>query len=259
LGGRAAASGIGGIDAYQFLIFKVWTRRTASMSTNREKKLNGRAMSFKPSPAWILAATGGGVDAVFFLSFEVLTAAQTGNTILLAVALVQGQLDAGFSGALSLIAFLVGAVLAGGIARFLKSKIALLLAIEALTLCALAVVWHFKASPLTPTMGNVLIATAAACMGWQSSVMLTLRSRSTTYMTGILTTFAHALIVRGGARMSHSPDPTDSPWPYGLTWLIYFSGALLTGGLFLKCGPLALLLPIACLLIGGFFSTKRLD
>lgn len=46
------------------------------------------------------------------LGFNVLTAAQTGNTVLLAVALAQEKLDVGPAAAVSVAAFVVGAAAA---------------------------------------------------------------------------------------------------------------------------------------------------
>lgn len=57
----------------------------------------------------LLALAGAGVDAVVILGFNVLIAAQTGNTILLAVAVAQGQLAVGISAAVSVVGYVIGA------------------------------------------------------------------------------------------------------------------------------------------------------
>ncbi|MFY8217364.1 MAG: DUF1275 family protein [Chthoniobacterales bacterium] len=45
----------------------------------------------------LLTIAGGSVDAIGIIGFNVLTAAQTGNTILLAVAIAQGKIALGVS------------------------------------------------------------------------------------------------------------------------------------------------------------------
>ena len=57
----------------------------------------------------LLSLAGGSVDAVMILGFNVLTAAQTGNTILLAVSLAQGRFATGFYSAVSVIGYMAGA------------------------------------------------------------------------------------------------------------------------------------------------------
>jgi uncharacterized membrane protein YoaK (UPF0700 family) len=58
----------------------------------------------------LLAVAGGGVDAIIILAFQVLTGAQTGNTVMLAVALAEGRFAAGFYSALSVASFIIGSV-----------------------------------------------------------------------------------------------------------------------------------------------------
>jgi uncharacterized membrane protein YoaK (UPF0700 family) len=57
----------------------------------------------------LLAVAGASVDAVVILGFGVLTAAQTGNTILLAAHLAQGQFASGLSSAVSVLGYMIGA------------------------------------------------------------------------------------------------------------------------------------------------------
>lgn len=57
----------------------------------------------------LLAVAGAGMDAMVILRFGVLTAAQTGNTILLAVHLAQGEFASGLSSAVSVVGYIIGA------------------------------------------------------------------------------------------------------------------------------------------------------
>lgn len=59
----------------------------------------------------LLTLTGAGVDAMVILGFNALTAARTGNTVLLAVAIARGDAVTGLSAAVSVAAFAVGCFL----------------------------------------------------------------------------------------------------------------------------------------------------
>src|SRR5437868_14530402 len=95
----------------------------------------------------LLAVAGGGVDAISILAFQVLTGAQTGNSVMLAVALAQRRYAAGFYSAISVAAFVAGSV-AGQLAILKRnSKSALgpmgwALVAEVVCLGALLLVWH---------------------------------------------------------------------------------------------------------------------
>lgn len=205
---------------------------------------------------WLLIIAGGGMDAVILLGFNVLTAAQTGNTILLAVALARGDAVGGPSAALSVLAFVVGAVLGALLLRVRAGAAAApvlpALLAEALLLVALIAFW-IGAQPLDRHEGLAVVALAALAMGLQSALALHLRGPSTTYMTGTLTSFSTALAGWiGPRRPAADPPPSGrgdrpasvpAPWRSGLTWLLYLSSAVGSGLLFLRVDVLALLVP----------------
>jgi uncharacterized membrane protein YoaK (UPF0700 family) len=106
-----------------------------------------------------------------------------------------------------------------------------------------------------------LVALAAIAMGIQSAVVLRLlASPTTTYVTGTLTTFT-AGVIRWLRLIDAASDsvPTqqelnsasllsdDSPWIYGITWLVYATRAVISGVLFLRVGEGALVLPITAI------------
>lgn len=107
----------------------------------------------------------------------------------------------------------------------------------------------------------ILVALAAIAMGIQSATVLRLHaSPTTTYVTGTLTTFTTGLVrwLRLVETTPHSvPTPhernatsllsDDRPWIFGITWLVYAVGAVVSGLLFLWVGELALILPIAAI------------
>jgi uncharacterized membrane protein YoaK (UPF0700 family) len=144
----------------------------------------------------LLAIAGGGVDAVMLAAFGVLTAAQTGNTILLGVALGQGRLGAGLAAGISVLGYVVGAGL-GELTmegrRALRNGrplVARALVAELLLLTGVLVAWRLMGVYPGPGEQSALVALAASAMGIQSAVVVRLHAgATTTYVTGTLTTF----------------------------------------------------------------------
>ncbi len=202
----------------------------------------------------LLALAGAGVDAAMIMGFNVLTAAQTGNTILLAVALARGQFALGASAAISVIGYVAGAAL-GELFLVRKSgtktsEIAETLLVEAALLGILMVLWRMAGSVPSQTMSMVLVAIAAAAMGIQSAAVRCLHNGpTTTYITGLLTSFTTGMVASLLSRRTNaSKPPEDSPWQYGTVWGTYLAGAIVCGLLYLVAGATALLLPITAVL-----------
>jgi uncharacterized membrane protein YoaK (UPF0700 family) len=96
-------------------------------------------------------------------------------------------------------------------------------------------------------------------MGIQSAVVLDLPNEkpTTTYITGMVTTFVTRLI-QFLRFIEASPETSKQrhemaamslagPWIYGLTWLVYLAGAIAGSLLFSSVGDIALALPIVSL------------
>ena len=208
---------------------------------------------------WLLAVAGGGLDATVLLGFNVLTAAQTGNTVLLAVALARGDAIGGTGSALSVLAFVLGAALGALILGWTARRAAPLLPVvlaETALLLGLFGLWS-GAKPLDREETLAVIALAALAMGLQSALALHLRGPGTTYMTGTLAAFSTGLVEwlqapeRASGRASSSgpgsPSPTPPPWRNGLAWVLYLCSAIGSGVLFLHFDVLALLVPAGAL------------
>lgn len=220
----------------------------------------------------LLAVAGAGVDAVVLLRFDVLTAAQTGNTILLATALAKGRLTTGLGAAVSIVGYIVGAAIGELViigrprnagrrgAGSPRSSVAGPLLAELIPLGGLLLLWHLDG--LHPARGAVflLVALAAVAMGIQSAAVLLLHGgRTTTYVTGMLTIFTTRAIrrLRPIEMVAAAPPPRRGaparllwrgPWTFGATWIIYAAGAVLGAIVFVRAGEVALLLPIAVVL-----------
>jgi len=202
----------------------------------------------------LLTVAGGAVDAIIIMGFNVLTAAQTGNTILLSVALAQGKFALGVSAAVSVLAFVAGVAIGQGFLSALPDRwrIRAALGFETMLLLLLFGSWHRFGVQTGGEVEWLLIACAAAAMGVQSAVILNLRARSTTYITGMLAGFMTGVVSDLIAKISnHSSkgailrDPqTSGSWRAGVAWLTYGAAAILTGLMFIQFGPIALVLPL---------------
>lgn len=207
----------------------------------------------------LLTLAGAGVDAVMLLGFNVLTAAQTGNTILLAVAIAQGHFTIGLSAAVSVVAYVAGVSLGEAfVIRFSKMRgltdIAMTLVVELIFLVGLLASWHLLGIVASPAGTLALVTLAAVAMGIQSVAVRNFHNGpTTTYVTGVLTSFASGVVQSylAGRTPPASPDKTsgDSPWKYGLVWGTYTLGAIASGLLFLRVGEMALLLPTAAVAV----------
>ena len=59
------------------------------------------------------------------------------------------------------------------------------------------------------------------------------------------------------AATTDSARPEHSAWIYGATWLVYLGGATATGLLYLAFGAMAVLLPIASLIVAAIVELRR--
>lgn len=222
----------------------------------------------------LLAIAAGGVDAVLIMGFNVLTGAQTGNTVLLGAALALGRLATAFGSLISVVAYVAGAVAAEFLIvkyrRSWPSAVGMALTAEVILLGCLLALWDLAGAQPGPAMTPVLIACAASAMGMQAAAMLRLgKVPTTTYITGTLTTFATSL-VRWLDSAESAPHQTGKPrdlmtldprsahhglWLYGLTWFAYVTASVLAGLLFLRVRELALLLPIFSIILA--FAANR--
>lgn len=169
-----------------------------------------------------LAGAAGCVDAASFLGLqEVFTANQTGNTVLLGIALGQGDWDAVARSGVAVAAFCAGVVAAAivlrGAAPGWNGRVNLVLAVEALLLGVLAALWG-------PLGTIALIALVAAAMGAQSAAAqhVGVPGVSTTFVTGTLTRIATRLVVRGDGPREAAP---------AVAWAAYLGGAVAGGWL----------------------------
>lgn len=182
--------------------------------------------------AGLLIMIAGYADAIGFLEFRAFAGQMTGNTILLAISLVQSSwAETGFYVAV-IACFIVGVVIAGGLVRFgIPPAVALSFAAIALAICAF----------VTNHWGALLLAFA---MGTQNAAATRFGAATlnTVFITGDLQRlFEKVLAWLWGA---HEEQPTSGLGTLALVWVEYFMGALI-GALAHATVPHALLIPAA--------------
>jgi uncharacterized membrane protein YoaK (UPF0700 family) len=175
----------------------------------------------------LLALAAGCVDAASFLGLgQVMTAAMTGNTVLLGLA--PGQADEGSLRAIvALAAFVAGALAGAAIVDrgpggvVWAPAVTAALALELVVLVVLALTWHvLEGRPAWPIdYRHPLIAAAGLAMGIQSAAAqrIGVPGVTTTYVTGTLTSMAARLV--GWLRSSSAAAPNDRVRDVGAPWL----------------------------------------
>ncbi len=216
----------------------------------------------------LLAITGGSTDAIVYLRFHLMVAAQTGNTALLAVAAAEGHFEAALGSLVSVVGYIIG-ISAGELALDRRgdiqpwsSTIGTIVIAELIMLVCLFIFWHLTGAGQVPPIGNLLVACASIAMGLQSDAMLPLGDGpKTTYITGTLAAFATRLVAwlhlverakvreRRDVRFIHRLSAIDAPWIHALTWIAYLLGATVAGILFFYERGVVLLLPVIAVLI----------
>jgi uncharacterized membrane protein YoaK (UPF0700 family) len=208
----------------------------------------------------LLAVVGGSVDVVVYRAFDALPGPQTGNTVLLGVALAHGQFPLATTRSAALFGYLVGAAI--GQIMIVKhrgswpwpSAVGTIEIVELMFLGALIVAWRLVGAQPAGITKDLFVAMSAIAMGIQSAVVLDLPDAkpTTTYITGMLTIFVTHLIqflhlIETSPEINMPTMSLSGPWIYGLTWVFYLSGAVAGGLLFSFVHKNALVLPITLL------------
>jgi uncharacterized membrane protein YoaK (UPF0700 family) len=195
----------------------------------------------------VLTAAAGLVDAISYLEMgHVFTAMMTGNTVLLALAIGQGEVMAALRSTLALVAFSVGA--AGGAMVLRRGRtrgewpriVTVTLAIEAAVLGVFAMLWQVKGAEARaggPLL--VLIALSGLAMGIQAAAVrhLGVPGVASTYITGTLTSLMAELVTGSATRHLRL---------LASVFLVYGAGALIGTVLQARASSLLAWLPFVC-------------
>jgi len=223
----------------------------------------------------VLTCAAGLVDAISYLGLgHVFTAMMTGNTVLLALAIGQGEVMAALRSTLALAAFSVGA--AGGAMVLLRGErrgewppiVTATLALEGVMLGAFGVIWYVEGpAPRSDGVVLVLIALSGLAMGVQAAAVrhLGVPGVASTYITGTLTSLMAELVSWRRPRGAPSSGETSGAALRHLrllaaVFLVYGAGALV--GTVLHAGSSTLLawLPFVCVaavVVTGFVRHRE--
>ena len=211
----------------------------------------------------VLTCAAGLVDAISYLEMgHVFTAMMTGNTVLLALAIGQGEVMAALRSTLALVAFSAGA--AGGAMVLLRGRargewppiVTATLGLEGVVLAVFGVVWHLSGTgPRADVLTVVLIGLSGLAMGIQAAAVrhLGVPGVASTYITGTLTSLMAELVTWLGPRgpSSSSEPATGSASRHvrllASVFLVYGAGALIGTVLQARTSSLLAWLPCVCL------------
>jgi uncharacterized membrane protein YoaK (UPF0700 family) len=219
----------------------------------------------------LLALTwaAGSIDAISYLGLgHVFTAMMTGNTVLLGLALGQGEVLAALRSILALIGFGLGV----GVGALVVERdeepeewppaITGALALEGVLLGIFAALWHLSETARSPGIVHVLIVLSGLAMGIQAAAVhrLGIPGIATTYITGTLTSLMVDLVswirsASGRPRASTSAGTTVVDKSLAVQWeqrvgllagvfFVYGLGALTGGVLQARSSPLGTLAPL---------------
>ncbi len=151
----------------------------------------------------MLTWTAGSVDAISYLGLgHVFTAMMTGNTVLLGLALGQGEILAAFRSILALGGFLAGAAVGAMIVGRDEKQgawpptVTGALALEGAVLGIFTATWYLTGTARSAGVVDVLIVLSGLAMGIQATAVrhLSVPGIATTYITGTLTSLAVDLV-----------------------------------------------------------------
>ena len=224
--------------------------------------------------AFLLSFVSGFVDTAGFIALGgILTAHVTGNLVLSGASIVRSDVEAVFPKLLMFPVFVaaVGAtyLISRRIERDGRNPLIILMILEAVFLCAFAVVgWHFQPS-LTVKMTETQVITAGAlgviAMAMQNAFMKLYLGKMTmtTVMTGNVTQFsidlAHCFfrLFKPKDESEDSAEISQRLKKIGIVILGFLAGAIGGAVMVFKFGLLSVLLAAALILLTTFLIENR--
>lgn len=199
----------------------------------------------------LLSGAAGTMDAMAFLALGgVFTSAMSGNTILLGLAIGQGQLATASRTLVAFAGYVCGAAGAAVPLRAPGHGVRRTLGFEVLLLAAFALWWAARGGAMNPLDPYGLIILSALAMGLQGGIGRAMRVTGvpTIVITSTLTAIVGSLAERALARQR--PLASTTAWQQIAAFLAYLFGAVI-GGVMVWGGWLAALplVPLAAVLI----------
>jgi uncharacterized membrane protein YoaK (UPF0700 family) len=157
----------------------------------------------------------GSVDAITYLRAHVFTANMTGNSVLLALAVGQGQGAATIKALIALVAFILGVLLGAIVAGEGGDRVKTFTAVRREVFFETAVLVLFAIACVHPPTAAIhstvvlVIFTSGVAMGMQSAAVkrLSLPGVATTYITGTITSLFSGIVHNWIARKTRAAHP----------------------------------------------------
>jgi uncharacterized membrane protein YoaK (UPF0700 family) len=197
-----------------------------------------------------LAAAAGFADAVSYLTSGVFAANMTGNTVLAAISVAQGDWPAATVRGLTIAAFFLGALAGALLLKAARGRPAAPIAAEALLIAA---------SALLEPRGQSSVQVIAAAMGMQASALTRVgqASVSTVFVTGTLARLARFCATVAASTVERSAEAErTAPLAQFADWAVYGAGAFLAA-LALRLTPMPLAAPAALLALLAAAAAMR--
>ncbi len=203
----------------------------------------------------LLSLVAGGIDVLSYLALGVFTSAMSGNTIVLGLALGEGNLAEAANSLLAFVGYILGVAAATplGSSRVdedgSRARHRVLLA-EAVLLAAFAALWAVRVGiPGFPSFRRELILLAGAGMGLQAAVArkMNVPGINTVVFTSTLTAIVGALADAAFRRAPRRVQPQT--WRQIGAFVLYLASAVGIGALSLHNATLAAVPPFACVLL----------
>jgi uncharacterized membrane protein YoaK (UPF0700 family) len=163
----------------------------------------------------MLTWVAGSIDAIGYFGLgRVFTANMTGNTVLLGLALGQGEASAAIRSVLALLGYIAGAAAGAVIVSIrpgdIQRSVRRAIFVEGIILILFTAGWHVPGAGGRQTILPLLIVLSAVAMGMQSVAVrkLNLPGIVTTYITGTITSLVSGLVDRLRHRLSPKQDVT---------------------------------------------------
>jgi uncharacterized membrane protein YoaK (UPF0700 family) len=210
----------------------------------------------------LMAIAAGGSDALAYLTLgHVFTSAMTGNTVLLCIAIGQGQLAAALQSFTAFVAFVAGAALAAALSRrpasgeHVPANLTPLFVVEIAFLVAFVAVW-LATGRASESARYGLIVLSALAMGTQGVIARHInvpQVNTIVFTTTIISVVASCT----QALLRASAIPFDTKRQIGIL-LVYAAGAVLMAVLIAHAQDIYVWLPLVAV-IGAFacYDTAR--
>lgn len=214
----------------------------------------------------VLAMAAGGMDALSLLGLgNVFVSALSGNTILLGIAMMKGQLGEAMLCASVFLGFVAGAVLAAHLLRVppkgshWNGRVAQIVLMESIILLAFLFVltWIGDGDAASTLLPLIVLSSFAMGLQYMSMLRMNVKGVTTIFVTSTVVNLVCRLVVKEPSRSDQEGmirgDERPRGWMDGTNrflaaiWGAYFSGAVVAAALISQGRVVSALIPVSLL------------